>query len=71
MTEEERDALLLAFEAGRRVGLEEAAKLCGRTFGGRAFGAPYGPASPALLPCAGSGLVDIPDLVQAIRDLKD
>jgi hypothetical protein len=30
MTEEERDALLLAFEAGRRVGLEEAAKLCDR-----------------------------------------
>lgn len=31
MTEEERDALLLAFEAGRRVGLEEAAKLCDRS----------------------------------------
>jgi hypothetical protein len=65
MTEEERDALLLAFEAGRRVGLEEAAKLC-RTFGGRAFGAPFRPAGAGL-----SGLVDIPDLVQAIRDLKD
>jgi hypothetical protein len=61
MTEEERDALLLAFEAGRRVGLEEAAKLCGR-----AFGAPFRPTDVGL-----SGLVDIPDLVQAIRDLKD
>jgi hypothetical protein len=28
MTDEERDAVLLAFAAGRRVGLEEAAKLC-------------------------------------------
>jgi hypothetical protein len=30
MTDEERDAVLLAFAAGRRVGLEEAAKLCDR-----------------------------------------
>jgi hypothetical protein len=30
MTEEDRDAILLAFEAGRRAGLEEAAKQAAR-----------------------------------------